>query len=76
MKALEPTVPRRDPVDRVMQGWVNRKKSIRSAVRLKYSLMADEELKARIPAEQRYYFKRAQEGVLLAPIHIDAMLDE
>jgi hypothetical protein len=54
--------------DKVLQGWANRQKVIRAAIRLKYSLLADNELNETIEAEAKKYFKSVQQGQLLEPL--------
>ena len=54
--------------DKVLQGWANRLKVIRAAVRLKYSLLADNELNEIIDAESKKYFKSVQQGQLPEPL--------
>jgi hypothetical protein len=60
----------------VEQRWANRLKSLRVAVRLKYSLMADEELNRLIDEEKRKFFKNVQLGVMPAPVNVDRALGE
>jgi predicted DNA-binding protein (UPF0278 family) len=57
--------------DKALQGWANRLKVIRAAVRLKYSLMADNELNEIIEAEAKKYFKSVQQGQLPAAPDVD-----
>ena len=52
----------------VDQAWANRVKALRAAVRLKYSIMADNELNLRIDAEYKKFYKAVQEGRMLPPI--------
>lgn len=57
--------------DRVLLGWAMRLKTIRSQIRLKYSLMADKELNDVIQEESRKYFKAVQAGKEPAPLAIE-----
>ena len=59
----------------IEQAWANRRKSISSAVRLKYSTLADNELNRRLDAEQKKFFKAVQQGKVLPPVDIDKALD-
>jgi hypothetical protein len=61
--------------DKVLQGWANRLKVIRAAVRLKYSLMADNELNEIIEAEAKKYFKSVQQGQLPEPLDLKKIVD-
>jgi hypothetical protein len=46
----------------IQQLWHERAKSIRTAIRLKYSLMADAEINTLIDAERIKFFKLVQKG--------------
>ena len=52
----------------VEQAWANRVKVLRAAVRLKYSIMADNELNERIDQEKRKFDKAVHEGRILPPL--------
>ena len=58
----------------IEQAWANRLKVLRSAIRLKYSLMADEELNAVLDAEKKKFFKGVQGGKLPKAIDVKATL--
>lgn len=50
--------------------WHERQKTIRTAIRLKYSLLADQEIDKTIDVERKRFFKLVQKGVLPAPVKI------
>lgn len=56
---------RKDPVD---QKRANALKTIRAAIRLKYSIMADNELNEKLPAFEKEFNKRVHDGELLDPL--------
>lgn len=60
---------------RVEQEWANRVKILRAAIRLKYSLMADNELNERVDAEKRKFDKAVQDGRLLPALDPKKALD-
>lgn len=53
---------------KIEQAWANRLKVLRAAVRLKYSIMADNELNERIEYERRKFEKAVQNRKLLPPL--------
>ncbi len=55
---------KRSPID---QAWVNRQKVIKAAVRLKYSIDADNKLNEVIEEEYKKFYKAVQEGRMLPP---------
>ncbi len=59
----------------VEQSWANRVKALRAAIRLKYSIMADNELNQRIDAEYKKFYKAVQEGKMLQPIDPKKVID-
>lgn len=59
----------------IEQAWLNRLKVLRAAVRLKYSLMADNELNIRRDEEYKKFYKAVQEGKLLPPLDPKKALD-
>jgi hypothetical protein len=59
----------------VDQAWANRLKVLRAAVRLKYSLLADNELNWRRDEEYKKFYKAVQEGKLLPPLDPKKALD-
>ena len=59
----------------VEQAWANRVKALRAAIRLKYSIMADNELNTRIDAEYKKFYKAVQEGKMLPPIDPKKAID-
>lgn len=61
--------------DKVDQKRANALKTIRAAIRLKYSIMADEELNVRLPAFESEFNRRANEGELLDPLSLMKALD-
>lgn len=54
--------------NRVDQAYANRIKVLRAAVRLKYSILADNELNVRIDEERKKFYKAVQEGRVLPPL--------
>ncbi len=58
------------------QEWANRAKTIRAAVRLKYSLLADGEINRIMDDEKKKYFKQIMKGVLPAPLSLGKVLGE
>jgi hypothetical protein len=56
----------------IEQGWANRVKVLRAAIRLKHSIAADNELNEMIDAERKKYFKSVQGGSQPAPIAVKA----
>lgn len=61
--------------DKVLQGWANRQKVIRAAIRLKYALLADNEINETIDAEAKAYFKDVQEKRLPVPVDLRKLVD-
>ena len=59
----------------VHKAWLNRLKVIRAAVRLRYSLMADDELREIIPKERRAFDQSVLGGVLPEPLDTKKILD-
>jgi hypothetical protein len=59
----------------VEQAWANRVKALRAAVRLKYSIMADNELNRRIDEEYKRFYKAVQSGKLLPPVDPKKIVD-
>ena len=59
----------------IEQAWLNRLKILRTAIRLKYSLMADNELNIRRDEEYKKFYKAVQEGKLLPPLDPKKALD-
>ena len=59
----------------IEQAWLNRLKVLRAAIRLKYSLMADNELNIRRDEEYKKFYKAVQEGKLLPPLDPKKALD-
>ena len=53
---------------RVEQEWANRVKILRAAIRLKYSLLADNELNERVEEEKKKFDRAVHDGKLLAPL--------
>ena len=49
------------------QAWVNRQKVIRAAVRLKYSIDADNRLNEILDEEYKKFYKAVQDGKILPP---------
>ena len=49
------------------QAWVNRQKVIKAAVRLKYSIDADNRLNELIDEEYKKFYKAVQDGKMLPP---------
>ena len=60
---------------RVEQEWANRLKVIRNAVRLKYSLMADDELNQILDEQKKLYMKSVMKGELPEPLDIKKLID-
>lgn len=56
------------------QKRANALKTLRSAIRLKYSILADEELNRRLPAFDKQFAKAWQDGVLLDPLSVKKVL--
>ncbi len=56
----------------IEQGWANRVKVLRAAIRLKHSIAADNEINEMIDAERKRYFKSVQNGKQPGPIAIEA----
>lgn len=54
----------------IEQAWVNRVKVLRAAIRLKYSILADNELNEVIDAERKKFYKSVQNGQLPTPIAV------
>jgi len=54
--------------------WKNRVKVIRSAVRLKYSIEADNRLNEIIDEEYKAFYKKVQQGVLPAAFDPETVL--
>jgi hypothetical protein len=52
------------------QLWYERQKSIRAAIRLKYSLMADAEINRVMDLEKKKFWKMVQQGVRPAPVKV------
>ena len=65
---------------RIDQEWFNRVKVMRAAIRLKYSIMADNELNTRLDEERKAFYKAIQQGklprVLDTQAHIKKTVDE
>jgi hypothetical protein len=59
----------------VEQAWANRVKALRAAIRLKYSIMADNELNQRIDQEHKKFYKAVQEGKMLPPLDPKKVID-
>lgn len=59
----------------IEQGWANRIKAIRAAIRLKYSIMADNELNEVIDEERKKYNKAVLSGQLPAPLDTKKIVD-
>lgn len=59
----------------IEQTWQNRQKAIRAAVRLKYAIMADNELNVLLDEERTKFFKSVQQGQLPAPIDTKKIID-
>lgn len=53
---------------KVELAWQERAKVLRSAVRLKYSLLADREINERIDTEKQKFDRAVQNGRLPAPL--------
>lgn len=49
------------------QAWANRQKVIKTAVRLKYSIDADNKINEILDAEYKKFYKAVQEGRMLPP---------
>lgn len=54
----------------IEQAWANRVKVLRAAIRLKYSLLADNELNAMLDEEKKKFHKFVQQGQLPKPIEL------
>ena len=61
---------------RVEQEWANRAKVIRNAVRLKYSLMADNELNHLLDEQRKLYMKSVLKGELPKALDVKKLLDD
>jgi hypothetical protein len=59
----------------VEQAWANRVKALRAAIRLKYSIMADNELNRRVDEEYKKFYKAVQEGKMLPPLDPKKAID-
>lgn len=59
----------------VEQSWANRQKAIRAAIRLKYSIRADNELNVVLDEERKKFFKSVQQGQLPAPLDTKKLID-
>lgn len=55
----------------IEQGWLNRVKVLRTAIRLKHSIAADNELNEVLDAERKKYLKSVQQGELPTAIEVD-----
>lgn len=60
----------------IEQAWANRVKVIRTAIRLKHALAADNELNEVIDVELKKFTKAVQRGVLPAPIDTKVLRGE
>lgn len=61
---------------KIEQAWANRLKILRTAIRLKYSLLADEELNIRRDQEYKKFYKAVQDGKVLPPLDPKKALSE
>jgi predicted DNA-binding transcriptional regulator AlpA len=59
----------------IEQAWQNRRKVVSAAIRLKYSLLADNELNAVLDVERKKFYKKVQQGQLPAPLDTSKVLD-
>jgi hypothetical protein len=48
----------------IEQAWADQLKAYRASVRLKYSIMADNELNATVDTAKKKFFKNVQQGKL------------
>lgn len=53
---------------KIAQDWFKRAKVIRAAIRLKYTLMAEDEINTLLDAERKKFMKTAMQGQLPAPL--------
>jgi hypothetical protein len=60
----------------IEQGWANRLKIIKAAVRLEYSILADNELNRRLDEERTKYFKQVQQGKLPKALAAKNLIDD
>ena len=58
----------------IEQAWVNRLKILRTAIRLKYAIDADNALNVIIDAERKAFYKEVQQGRLPKPLDPQAAL--
>ncbi len=54
----------------IAQEWANRLKVIRTAIRLKHAIAADNELNAVIDVERKKFYAQAMKGQLPAPLDV------
>lgn len=59
----------------IEQAWANRLKVIRAAIRLKYSIEADNALNLAIDEEKKKFFKSVQQGQLPTPLDTKKIID-
>lgn len=59
----------------IEQAWANRSKTIRAAVRLRYSIMADNELKEVLPEERKKFDTQVKTGMLPEQLSIRKILN-
>lgn len=61
--------------DNIDQARANMLKTIRTAVRLKHSIAADEELNDVLPRAEAKFFKQIQAGEMPDPLDIKKLID-
>jgi hypothetical protein len=59
----------------IEQEWFKRAKVLRAAIRLKYALMAEDEINAALDAERKRYVKAVQKGQMPKAISAKALHD-
>lgn len=59
----------------VEQSWQNRQKAIKVAIRLKYSILADNEINVVLDEERKKFYKSVQLGQLPAPLDTKKIID-
>lgn len=55
---------------RVEQAWANRQRVIRAAIRLKYAILADNEINEVLGEEKKKFYKSVMRGELPAALDI------
>lgn len=54
----------------IAQEWANRLKTIRTAIRLRHAIAADNELNQVIDVERKKFYAQAMKGQLAAPLDV------